>query len=142
MHRIRRHLANGPHKGKWQIKDANGVRYVDPYTHSLIMFNCKLRNRPTTAQRINEGDDKTVCAWIDCSTYLIVQDLTPSGWDKLDDNEYYHYNPRIDPFWVDNYGENVDNLERDVLVTDYKAIVDGAGLTTSDLPRPQSFCKV
>lgn len=133
MYRIRKHLANGPYKGMWQIKSKDTVTYADPYEVTLVMFNCKLRNRPTTARRINEGDDKTVCAWIDCSTYMIHSDLHPSGWEKLEDAEYYDYNPRIDPYWVDNFGDNVDNLERDVLVTDYTQILNGEGLTTADL---------
>lgn len=133
MYRIRKHLANGKYKGFWQIKSKNGVSYFDPYEVTLIMFNCKLKNRRSVAERIYSGErNKSVCAWVECSSVIVAQDLYDSGWCKLEDAEYFEFNPRQNPFWIDSFGDIADGDEFDVLVTDYSQIVDGAKITTSD----------
>ena len=122
----------------WQVKNQDGVRYY-PTGTVLVMFNCELRNRRSTAEKIYNGETyKTVCAWIDCSDVIAVGDLTDHGWRQLDDNVYYEFNPRQNPFWVDSYNEDCDGKFIDVLVTDYLQIVDGNGLDTAGLPHLQS----
>lgn len=134
MYRVRRHLANGPYKGMWQVKGNDEVKYY-PQGTVLIMFGCELRNRRSTAKKIYNGEtNKTVCAWVDCSSYIAVEDLTNHGWTSLDENIYYDFNPRVDPYWVNSYNENCDGTIIDVLVTDYLQLVDGTGLDTAGLP--------
>ena len=77
-----------------------------------------------------------MCAWVECSSLLVVPDLYNSGWEKVENAEYFEFNPRQNPFWIDSFGDIADGDEFDVLVTDYTQIVCGAGLTTGDFGKP------
>ena len=72
MFKLRFHLANGPHKYKWQLKDSEGnVTYVDPAHANFTMTKCKLHNSPKVAEGIYAGKEKTVCSWIECENISI-----------------------------------------------------------------------
>ena len=134
MYKVRKHLANGPNKGKWQIRKGRSVWYADPYEKTLVMFNCKLVNKKKVAKRIYEGEqNKSVCAWIECKSVIIANDLYDDGWKEIDNNNYYEYNPRQNPFWIDEFGDDKDGTVFDVLITDYTQIVDGTGLSASNI---------
>mgnify|MGYP005687380891 CR=1 FL=1 len=73
---VRFHLGKGANYMCWQVKDfglnpaANNGRgdidYYAPSNVSLELTNCTLKNSPTTARKIYEGNHKTVCAWVEC----------------------------------------------------------------------------
>ena len=112
-YKVRFHLAQGVNFMKWQIKDtADGhVSYYYPSKASLRLKNCKLVNRPTTAQRIHDGAHKTVCAWIECES---VEAEIPK---RVTKGFKLSYNPRVKPNWeLQNqdsmwHGENIDGKE-------------------------------
>jgi hypothetical protein len=105
--RVRFNLGKGPNFEKWQVKCGDIVEYYSPEDYSLVMTDCKLRNQPRTAQRIHDGENKTVCAWIDCDSVAVYRNehanLRRMGFD------FIAYNPKSKPFWRDRKGDNVDN---------------------------------
>lgn len=122
MYRVRFHLANGPHFMHWQIKDmeTGNVEYVNPDKKSLYLIGCKLRNSPSTAKKIFETGDKTVCAWIECKswhtqTLAWSEDMINSGVQWLE------YNPHKKPHW-NLSGENIDGYRYSMLMTHNKKV--------------------
>lgn len=115
MYKIRFHLAKGENHRHWQVKNTltGEVRYYDPNKTYLQMQGCRLRNQPTTARKIHNGANKTVCAWVDCEV-VEVKDSVPL-FVKLDGE--LSYNPRTNPYWVDGTNTNSDNKEFDCLLT-------------------------
>ena len=122
-YRIRFHLAKGKHYKHWQVTNMNTkhVSYYDPNAYSIEMLNCKLGNHPTTAKKIFEGAHKTVCAWVDCEDYQMfypdVAQKVVEYFTATSDFEQYSYNPRKQPYWVDEDKKDVDNMEINRLVT-------------------------
>lgn len=105
-YKVRFHLARGDHFMHWQIKntETGDTIYVDPDKHSLYLEGCELVNRVSTAKKIYNGADKTVCAWVECQRYFIDEHSEDSCTD-------YHvsYNPRKLPHWRDMItGEIID----------------------------------
>ena len=88
---------------KWQIK-GDGVEYADPDSASLWITEGILKNVAKTAAKIFEGENKTVCAWIECKNVkVIAPDHHPDQeWEPI------YYNPRIAPHWRDAEGKNID----------------------------------
>jgi hypothetical protein len=104
--RVRFNLGKGANYMKWKVEHPNGtVEYYKPTEVQLIMKNCQLRNHKKTAQKIFDGANKTVCAWVLCEELLIVKK------DFTQFDEVYtriKYNPRVQPNWLLN-GEVADN---------------------------------
>lgn len=101
--RVRFHLASGKHFMHWQIRYPNGdVQYLNPNTHSMVLHNCQLRNRPKTAMKIHNGGEKVVCAWVECD-WIQNEFISDKG-------EPIHYNPRVTPNWV-YQNKNADNIK-------------------------------
>lgn len=104
IYKVRFHLQKGPNYLKWQVRAPDGsVSYYDPKEFSLVMINCKLKNRVKTAQKIHDGADKSVCAWIECKQINVYQEV-------LSTNTLYgtlSYNPKVHPHWVLKYEEYV-----------------------------------
>lgn len=107
--RVRFHLAEGRHKGHWQIRRGRSVRYVDPNVASLTMRGCRLVNRPATARKIYCGENKTPCAWIECDRVEVSASPAYSG-------STVSYNPRVAPHWVFG-GDNADGMTFALLST-------------------------
>mgnify|MGYP005989320439 FL=1 len=117
--RVRFHLAQGRNFQNWQIKCGQSVEYYEPEDVVLVMENCKLRNQPTTAKRIFDGADKTVCAWIECDSVTIV----PKADAPVDHVVgYLNYNPRHNPYWTVNFGAKADGKVFDHLITQGKRV--------------------
>jgi hypothetical protein len=97
---------------KWQVKDlSNGeVNYYDPEEYQLVLYDCVLKNQKTTAQKINCGANKTVCAWVRAGRVVIRSLALQSEYPYASIYEVA-YNPRINPFWCDYKGNDVDNNE-------------------------------
>lgn len=107
--KVRFHFAAGENFMKWQVKEGDHVSYYDPETTNLVLINAKLRNQVGTAKKINEGANKTVCAWVECDRVELAK--------KPVHREVILYNPRIAPHWRDINNNNIDGLEFDKLVS-------------------------
>ena len=119
-YRLRYHLAKGPNFMKWQVrnKKLNLVDYFDPDTFVYTCKNGKLNNSSRTAQKIHDGDNKTVCSWIsyeDMGSYNVTcykLNNSVGGLTRIS------YNPRIQPNWIkyDSPDTNIDGFEGDVYI--------------------------
>jgi hypothetical protein len=91
---------------KWKIQYADkSVEYYNPNDVQLILRGCQLKNHKSVAQKIFNGNEKSVCAWVLCDEVEILKDnftQLDTSFDKL------KYNPRVEPNWVLN-GVNADN---------------------------------
>lgn len=107
-YRVRFHLAKGEHFMHWQVKnlDTKEVKYYDPEEFSLFMIGATLKNQRATAEKIHAGENKSVCAWVNCEELHVSTDsrLIVKGHDRMS------YNPRKAPYWTDNTGRNMDNM--------------------------------
>lgn len=116
QYRIRFHLQKGEHFQHWQIKDCDSgeVLFFDPATHLIHAEGCRLRNQPATANKIFQGADKTVCAWVDADR-IHVTNTGRHGYNA----EYeanlrgtnppkVSYNPKVSPNWRNASGDNID----------------------------------
>ena len=111
-YKIRFNLGRGANYLKWKVTSPNGdVNYYEPNNVCLHMENCKLVNQQGTANKIFDGANKTVCAWIESETVTIFEPLIiPKNGSKVS------YNPRVQPNWVCD-GEIVDKGLYETLYT-------------------------
>ena len=118
-YRVRFHLAKGENFMKWQVFDKlHGTKdYYDPDTKSIIMRDCILGNQPSTAKKIFDGENKTVCAWVSCEEVSVV-DTTPSP-SKMTN---YKYNPRKNPHWFCDKSNNCDNRKFKMMKTNKRKV--------------------
>lgn len=112
-YRVRFHLAKGANYMHWQITDNNskGAReYYHPDKVEIVMYKAKLGNQPATARKIFEGQNKTVCAWVECDAVDINYKSSPN-FQPIDTQELtqYKYNPRKNPHWFTDTDFNKDN---------------------------------
>ena len=112
--KIRFNLGRGKNYMKWKVQYPNGeIEYHSPADVQLIMHDCTLKNHKKTAQKIFDGGEKVVCAWILCKSLVI----TSNDFIQADlFGERVRYNPRVTPHWMLN-DENVDGLPVDKIVT-------------------------
>ena len=129
MYKVRFHLGRGEHFMHWQIKsklntgDGTGAKeivdYVDPLDNQLAMLGCKLSLQPTAAQKIHDGANKTVCAWIECEAVQVLEV------NRLKPNEQDYrikFNPRQNPEWTDGYNNVVSGNEYEILFTNDRTL--------------------
>lgn len=119
-YQIRFHLGKGQHYQHWQVKSLAGVRYYDPDKVSLTLLDCQLRNQPGTAKRIFDGENKKVCAWIDCNDFTVGNPTELEG-------SQVAYNPRVSPHWRDSAGKNIDGMRLEVLRTKSRSVFSNEG---------------
>jgi len=122
--KVRFNLGRGKNYMKWKIESKTGVEYHYPADVQLKMYGCQLKNNRKMAEKIFNGENKDVCAWVLCDAIDIKFDNFEKIWvkDKLT------YNPRKQPHWVWNNWD-VDNKRIDEIITiDYGmyAVVDGS----------------
>ncbi len=112
--KIRFNLGKGKNYMKWKIQYPTGeIEYHSPADVQLLMHDCNLKNHKKTAQKIFDGGEKVVCAWILCKSLAIKKrDFIQADLS----GERVRYNPRVTPHWMLN-DENVDGLHVDKLVT-------------------------
>ena len=113
--KVRFHLGLGENYRKWQVldRDTGSVSYYDTNGATFKMTNCKLVNRKATAIKINRGDNKSVCAWIDCSSIhhiVLKKGFSPKGASGV------FFNPRQCTHWFDSAGNDIDNKSFECLV--------------------------
>lgn len=105
--KVRFNLSRGKNYMKWKVVFPDGTcEYLSPDEVSLIMTRCKLSNNAKQAEKIFQGESKTVCAWVLCEEIKI----TGVPQEDLTETSRLRYNPRVNPYW--NYREsNVDGKE-------------------------------
>lgn len=95
--RVRFNLSRGKNYMKWKVEYPDKtVEYHDVSEVQLVMRNCKLKNYKNVAEKIYNGANKEVCAWVLCDDLFIKQGdfLKNEGYDRV------RYNPREIPHWV------------------------------------------
>lgn len=120
--KVRFNLGAGKNFMKWKIQYPDGkVEYHSPTDVQLLMQGCTLKNHKKVAQKIYEGGEKVVCAWIVCSSIKVVTTNIANELDTILFGEQIKYNPRVTPHWMLN-GEVVDNLFLTKLVSVGKGV--------------------
>jgi len=113
--KVRFNLGRGKNYMKWKIQYTDGtVEYHSPSEVQLVMRDCILKNYKSVSQKIFDGGEKVVCAWVLCKRLEIVKSNRFIQADL--DGERVRYNPRVTPHWILN-GENVDGEFMDELVS-------------------------
>jgi hypothetical protein len=108
--KVRFNLGAGIHFMHWRVENrlTKEVQYFNPNEVSFELTDCYLRNQKATANKINNGANKSVCAWIECNA-VTMTDCDPQG-------NNVSYNPRIAPNWLCN-DTNVDGKRFGTLLT-------------------------
>ena len=109
---VRFNLGAGENFMKWKIQKGNVSDYYEPSEVLIIMEGCKLVNQQGTAQKIFDGANKTVCAWVECDNVRVI----PKAVTSNESSDKVSYNPRVTPHWTLN-GEIVDKQEFQWLFT-------------------------
>lgn len=93
--KVRFNLGKGKNFMKWKVEADGTSEYYSPDEYTLYMYGCQLKNQRSTAEKIHQGANKSVCAWILCDTILLGQNVTlPEA------NTRITYNPRVRPNWM------------------------------------------
>lgn len=104
--KVRFNLGKGANFMKWKVQYPNGVvEYYSATDTQLVMKGCQLRNHKKTAEKIFNGGEKVVCAWVLCDE-IEIRTKNFALWDLICDK--IKYNPRVQPNWLLN-GVVVDN---------------------------------
>lgn len=103
---------------KFQVKNlkTNEVEYYDPEEYQLVLYDCVLKNQKTTAEKINCGANKTVCAWVRAG-HVVPRSLARQSEYPYATIYEVSYNPRNQPFWCDSNGNDIDNNEYGEILT-------------------------
>ena len=112
--KVRFNLARGKNYMKWKIQFPDGtIEYHSPSEVQLVMRDCILKNYKSVSQKIFDGGEKVVCAWVLCKSIAIKH----NEFIQADsDGERIRYNPRVTPHWILD-GENVDGMSVNELVS-------------------------
>lgn len=115
-YKVRFHLGRGKNYQMWQVtnKATKKKRYYDPAETTLILRGCVLGNRPGVARKIFEGENKTVCAWVDCE---FVDAVPRTREDNVSALTQYKYNPKKNPHWFTITNDNADKTDLQIMVT-------------------------
>ena len=105
--KVRFNLSRGKNYMKWKIVYPDStIEYLSPDEVSLIMMKCKLSNNAKQAEKIFQGESKTVCAWVLCEEMKI----TGAPQQDITETSRLRYNPRVKPCW-DYQDVNSDGKE-------------------------------
>lgn len=110
--KVRFNLGRGKNYLKWKVQYESEVVYYDPAEITLFMFGCILKNNKSAAEKIHQGANKNVCAWVLCDEVFLGKNVElPTGATQL------KYNPRVQPNWTAD-GANVDNHQYESIHSD------------------------
>ena len=113
--KVRFNLSAGKNYMKWKVEYPDRKpEYYDPKEFQLVLGGCTLKNHKTTAQKIHQGANKTVCAKIACDVIRIVsykQRFLP-----VTDLPRLKYNPRVATYWNLD-GVDVDNKQFKTIIS-------------------------
>lgn len=118
--KVRFHLARGVNYQRWQVKQGDSTEYYDPDDVILQMKNATLRNQRKTAERICDGANKSVCAWVECDEVTVTR-ANPETAPAVKD--FAHYNPKRRPYWHNAAREDLDNTKYNRLATYGRLII-------------------
>jgi hypothetical protein len=109
---------------KWKVQYPSGeVVYCSPTDTQLLLRGCELKNNRKTAEKIFNGEHKTVCAWVLCEEVEIKHDRF-GRYDINPQNLSLTYNPRVNPYWVLNKMTPADGFKfNEIASVDYKLYV-------------------
>lgn len=111
MFKIRFNLGRGKYYKMWKVVGPNKiVAYFNPIEVSLMLENATLKNKESISKKIFEGENKRVCAWIECNGIYPINNTPFNVSNEI------KYNPRISPNW-EKQGVNVDEVTYDKLIT-------------------------
>lgn len=110
--KVRFHLARGGNYRHWQVIKFPGVNYFDPGKYNLILTSCLLKNIRSIADKIFGGQSKDVCSWVICNEVLATTETL-----KVCKENEIAFNPKINPFWVDFLGNNIDGSRYELIVS-------------------------
>lgn len=100
-YKVRFHLGRGKNFMKWQVTSPCGfVEYYDPTECQLILTDCVVKNSRKVAEKIFNGGEKVVCAWVLCDAIHINFIAPFIQADNKDQSNRLRYNPRVTPNWV------------------------------------------
>jgi hypothetical protein len=116
--KVRFNLGKGKNFMKWKIEHSGGIVYLSPEEYNLKLINARLRNQKSTANKINQGANKSVCSWILCDEVKLLI----NSYEVTNISEQIRYNPRVNPFWMDANNNNIDDTTHDVLYTNGRKI--------------------
>jgi hypothetical protein len=105
--KVRFHLGRGDNYQNWQISRYPEVLYLNPFESNLILKDCTLKNNKKIAEKIYNGENKSVCSWILCKETDLVLN---SNFDKKLYKRIF-YNPRKAPYWTDIDGNDLDGYQ-------------------------------
>jgi len=122
--KVRFNLSRGKNYMKWKIQYPTGaVEYCSPTDTQLVLHGCVLKNNRKTAEKIFNGEYKTVCAWILCDD-IDVKFNSFTQYDVDPMNIRLSYNPRVNPYWVLGKGTPADGFKfAEIGTVDYKLYV-------------------
>lgn len=117
--RLRYHLARGEFYKHWQLKNTRTGKpvYFNPEDTSFLLRDVKLYNRRYAAQKIYEGANKGVCAWLSIKGQIKIHipEFDTSGMVEI------FYNPKEVPFWT--YKTRVPGLEVDLDLKEFDKVI-------------------
>jgi hypothetical protein len=119
--KVRFNLGRGKNYKKWKVSVPDQPdQFFDPLEVTIILKNCKLVNNKKTAEKIFNGKNKSVCAWVSCSEVDVMAYSSVVKWGSVSLREI-SYNPKIAPNWViDN--RDADNENIDVIISCGKSL--------------------
>jgi hypothetical protein len=118
-YKVRFHLGRGEHYQHFQVTHPTGKKtYFDPSCNQIKMEGATLVNHQSTAQKIHDGANKTVCSWIECDNLTMygLNDKHHRGWFSTTGASEARYNPRWKPNWIVN-GKIADSKTYDLIYT-------------------------
>lgn len=122
---VRYHLGKGSNYMCWQVTDRvnDHIDYYPPSIVSLELTNCKLRNSVPTAMKIFNGQNKAVCAAVDCDMIDVRYKRDPKfSPPNIKNMDKYKYNPRKHFHWFTKRNRNADDKELHKMYTHNRSI--------------------
>lgn len=110
--KVRFNLGRGKNYLKWKVQSGTESIYYSPEEVNILMTGCILKNNKKAAERIHQGENKNVCAWILCDEIYITR-----GMEAQTGGERLKYNPRVAPNWVAD-SANVDGAQYETVYSD------------------------
>ena len=112
--KVRFNLSRGKNFMKWKVEfPGRRPLYYDPNEIQFQFIRCTLKNHKKTAEKIYQGANKTVCAWVLCDVLAFYSPKTVD----TSNLEQIRYNPRIQPNWMWR-GEIADGCQVNDVVSD------------------------
>lgn len=96
--KVRFNLSKGQNYMKWKVEYPTGESvYYDPAMVQLKLHDCTMKNYKKTAEKIYNGAEKTVCAWVLCNALEVTHNAAA---EAPADEQRLSYNPRKQPNWI------------------------------------------